>query len=62
MNLIDDIKSNNEICVDCVKRFCCSFNALIHRTACGLYESDTEIIRQMINSLQMYIDKKNESH
>lgn len=59
---MDSIKSNNEICVDCVKRFCCPFNALIHRKECGLYESDTEAIRQMINTLQMYIDKKNESH
>lgn len=46
------------ICVDCIKRFCCPFNALIRRKECELYESDTETIRQIINTLQMYIDKK----
>lgn len=40
------MESNKEICVDCLKRFCCPFNAFIHRTECGLYESDTETMKE----------------
>ena len=48
----------NTICDDCVNRFSCPFNAYIQRSSCGLYESDTEMVKEIIRGLENYIKSK----
>ena len=50
--------TENQNCSDCFNRLSCGFNGCIPKGTCGLYESDTEFVKAIIDGLSHYLGSK----